>query len=154
MLFPPSSTGTIPAVNGIGRAAMAFQMDVEVSGDALSLRVEFLTRRMHLGAAELDNVIFLLAQARALISPPHAGTAPPEGVNLDASDMHWFVGPHPDPGPAKIRLGLRHPGHGWITAPLSPDIAERLERQLRATRLALASTASPVAPTAAGAARA
>ena len=121
---------------------MAFQMDVEVSGDALSLRVDFATRRMRLDAAELDNVIYLLAQARALIAPAIAGTAPPAEIDLDADNMHWFVGPHPKPAPArKIRLALRHPGHGWITAPLSLDTAERLERQLHRTRLAQTATA-------------
>ncbi len=72
-----------------------------------------------------------------------AARPPPTEVNLDADGMHWFVGPHPDPGPPKVRLALRHPGHGWITAPLSLDGAERLERQLHRTRLAQSAPPAP-----------
>jgi hypothetical protein len=122
---------------------MAFQMDVEVSGDATSLRVDFLTKRMRLNAEELDTIITTLAQCRALMTPAHDGTSPPEHASGEASNMHWHVGPHPLP--AQLRLALRHPGYGWVTAPLTLASAEKLEKQLHHTRLARQSVTTQTA---------
>ncbi len=123
-----------------------FQMDVEVSSDTTSLRVAFLTRRMRLNTTELDNIIYTLAQCRALMTPQHDGSSPPDGFDNEASNMHWYVGPHPLP--AQVRLALRHPGYGWIMAPLTLGSAEKLEKQLQYTRLsqAPANTQAPAIP--------
>jgi hypothetical protein len=116
---------------------MAFKMDVEVSVDRKEARVDFLTRRMRLDVAEMDSIIATLAQARAYMTPAHEDRRPPAGVNLDADNMHWFVGPHPSMS-GHVRIGLRHPGFGWVTAPLTLVGTEQLEAQLQRTRAAVA----------------
>jgi hypothetical protein len=76
-------------------------------------------------ADAVQQLIAVLAGARAVMTPPIPQTDPPAGEpSLSRDPMRWWAGP--DYGPTRLCLALLHPGLGWVSMALHRAEAQEL----------------------------
>jgi hypothetical protein len=76
-------------------------------------------------ADAVQQLIAVLAGARAVMTPPIPQTDPPAGEpSLSRDPMRWWAGP--DYGPTRLCLALLHPGLGWVSMALQRAEAQEL----------------------------
>lgn len=96
-------------------AAMVVAEDLRKATLRFSARIE--NNELALDAAELDQLIFMLATARERMLEPIP--AEPLGGPLDEElvvvDPAWRTNRPPHASLKGLLLRLRHPGHGWLT---------------------------------------
>ncbi len=83
--------------------------------------------KVTLNAAEVEEAITALAQARAAMNPPRPMVNPAPGTTINvATDGRWHVQPDGE----GIDLDLLHPGYGWVGISMDRTSIEELNRIL------------------------
>jgi hypothetical protein len=78
-----------------------------------------------MGAEAVQQLIGVLASARAIMVPPIPQANPRPGEpTLSLEPMRWWAGP--DYGPTRLCIALLHPGVGWVSMALHRVEAQEL----------------------------
>jgi hypothetical protein len=103
-------------------------LHLELSDDRSTLTMKALNsdeKTSGMTAEAVQQLIAVLAAARAIMTPPIPQTNPAAGEpTLSRDPMRWWVGP--DYRPTHLCLALLHPGLGWVSTALQPDDAREL----------------------------
>lgn len=83
--------------------------------------------KVNLNAAEVDEMIRMLAQRRSEMNPPRPMTDPTRGSTIDVANAgRWYV----QPDGTGIDLDVLHPGYGWVGIRMDRNSMEELSRTL------------------------
>jgi hypothetical protein len=103
-------------------------LQLELSDDRSTLTLKTLNsdeKTSGMTAKAVQQLIAVLATARAIMTPPISQTDPSDGEpSLSQEPMRWWVGP--DYAPTRLCLALLHPGLGWVSTALQPDDVRKL----------------------------
>ncbi|MFZ3235466.1 MAG: hypothetical protein WA417_24430 [Stellaceae bacterium] len=83
--------------------------------------------KVTLNTSEVDQMIRMLAQQRAEMTPPRPVADPAPGSTIDVANAgRWYV----QPDGAGIDLDVLHPGYGWVGIRMDRNSIEELNRAL------------------------
>jgi hypothetical protein len=105
-------------------------MKIELTPDKQNCVIEIQSGGpVSTNAPGLDILMRHLAIIRSQMQPGHPTSEPArETITSETANMRWSFGPHPIE--TQARLGIMHPGYGWISIPLGRVELERLKNAI------------------------
>ncbi len=115
------------------------EINLNVSADRSHVTVSLRPGTLEFDAEQLEGLIKALMAVRARLEPAIPQADPGAGTQvLVAEGMRWCIGPAPGAGPKGLRLGILHPGLGWLGLETEArPLVAAIEVALRAGRQAI-----------------
>lgn len=112
------------------------EINLNVSADRTHVTVSLQPGTLEFDAEQLEGLIKALMAVRARLEPAIPQADPGIGTQvLVAEGMRWCIGPAPGAGPKGLRLGILHPGLGWLGLETeAKPLVAAIEVALRAVR--------------------
>lgn len=115
------------------------EISLNLGSDRTSVSISLPPGAQSFDAEQLDGLIKALIAVRARMEPAIPQTDPQPGTPvLRGEGMRWCVAPAPGADTASLRLGILHPGLGWVGLETEArPLVAAIEVALRAGRRSL-----------------